>query len=85
MSGCFRNLAASGRTAPRRRALVRPPHLCRGRGGRSCRCHQRGRRQNTRPLAQFLPLPYRMPPPLIIQAADYPPLRPQAPPVSLAR
>lgn len=61
-----------------RRAAVRPAHLCRGQGGRGCRCHQRGRRANAAPrVAQPRD---RMPPRRPAEAAAEPPGRPQGPP-----
>ena len=68
-------------SAPRR-AAVRPAHLCRGQGGRGCRCHQRGRRITAQ--APMRPHPGDlMPPPRPAEAAAEPPGRPQAPPLRL--
>lgn len=68
-----------------RRATPRAPHLCRGRGGRGCRCHVAARRPLVRPFAAGnghalrwrLP-PEDLPPPALI--LHDPPQRPQAPP-----
>ena len=67
-----------------RRAPVRPAHLCRGRGGRGCRCHQRDRG-----LAARAPVTLRardadlLPVLQPAEAAADPPGRPQAPPFRL--
>ena len=70
---------------PPRRAPVRPAHLCRGQGGRGCRCHQRDRG-----LAARAPLALRardadlLPVLSPAEAAADPPGRPQAPPFALS-
>lgn len=65
-----------------RRAAVRPAHLCRGQGGRGCRCHQRGRRVTAQAPRVAQPRD-RMPPRRPAEAAAEPPGRPQGPPARL--
>lgn len=63
-----------------RKAATRSAHLCRGRGGRGCRCHAGARRQSARPghVLRWRPAPDDPPPG--IAALHDPPQRPQAPP-----
>lgn len=67
-----------------RRAAVRPAHLCRGRGGRGCRCHQQGRRLAARvPPAFLAPELEEITLPQPAEMAVWPPCRPQGPPMPL--
>lgn len=63
-----------------RKAAPRPAHLCRGRGGRGCRCHAAARRQLAGPghVLRWRPAPDDPPPG--IAALHDPPQRQQAPP-----
>lgn len=77
---CCRSEPRPAVTRPRR-AAVRPAHLCRGRGGRGCRCHQQGRRRVARaPLAFLAPEPSEIAPLRPAETAAWPPRRPQGPP-----
>lgn len=68
-----------------RRATTRPAHLCRGKGGRGCRCHPRARRDAARPLTDRASVHAIrrdcLPPP--IQILPDRPCRPQGPPQPL--
>ncbi|MCV2446601.1 MULTISPECIES: hypothetical protein [Paracoccus] len=68
-----------------RKATPRPAHLCRGRGGRGCRCHAGARRRLARPVLagnghplRWRPAPEDPPP--VMRVLHDPPQRPQAPP-----
>ncbi|MDK8872074.1 MULTISPECIES: hypothetical protein [Paracoccus] len=71
---------------PPRRAATRAPHLCRGRGGRGCRCHVAARPHLARPVlaGDGHPLRWRREPgdgPQPGQILHHPPQYPQAPPI----
>ncbi len=67
--------AAKPLAAPRK-AAIRPAHMCRGRGGRGCRCHVRARPAMT----AAVPTPPRDLRPAIPPAPHKAPQRPQGPP-----
>ncbi|WP_347265627.1 hypothetical protein [Paracoccus sp. (in: a-proteobacteria)] len=71
---------------PPRRAATRAPHLCRGRGGRGCRCHMTARRRLSRPVLAGDGHPLRWRPAALDLQPLFPPpaalpRRPQAPPL----
>ncbi|WP_323009164.1 hypothetical protein [Paracoccus sp. (in: a-proteobacteria)] len=73
---------------PPRRATTRAPHLCRGRGGRGCRCHVTARPALALPVlaGNGHPLHWRPLPddgPARHQILHHPPQYPQAPPPSV--
>lgn len=72
-------MCCATRPLPRKPAS-RPAHLCRGRGGRGCRCHAGARRQLAGPghVLRWRPAPDDPPPG--IAALHDPPQQPQAPP-----
>ncbi|KGJ12264.1 hypothetical protein EQ718_03720 [Paracoccus versutus] len=70
---------------PPRRAPTRAPHLCRGRGGRGCRCHVAARPRLARPVLagdghplRWRPTPGEGPPRQ--PGLNHVPQHPQAPP-----
>lgn len=66
-------------SAPPRRAATRVAHVCRGRGGRGCRCHVASR--------PYLALAQLVTPPVLVPAVlcqlQHAPRRPQGPPLSV--
>lgn len=92
--GCSASCSERRCLGHRRRAQARPPHLCRARGDRRCRCHVAARpRLAQLRLAQLplLPTAEKLHPDaagvqamIRTQAPQIAPLRPQAPPFSLS-